>query len=475
MAKKTYVLDTNVLLTDPASIFSFKDNEVILPFTVIEELDKIKNRPNEVGANAREVARKLSEMISKTTPGALKMGLDLPEGGKLRLVSLSEFSKATDEKETSSFGTDWESTNKDNLIIEVCKGLTAQAKASKKPLPILVTKDLILRIKCDYLGIPWEDYRKNSIIKNATGLYAGHSIVDVPPEVMDSYWEAIDEMGENITGKESFNCILDSYAEHQLSPNEFITIQTPGDPEDPASCSQTLRYTNSGEPLKFIRETKKSVFNLIPRNKEQTLAMDLLLDPNIKLVTLVGRAGSGKTLCSIAAGLNQVLEKKRYKSLVICRPVVPVGNDIGYLPGDMKEKLQPWIAPIVDNLRFLLFSGKRSKNSESTLQGYFDDGIIDVQAITYLRGRSIADAFIIIDEAQNISVHELKTIITRVGENTKIILTGDIEQIDASYLDSVSNGLTVAVEKFKDVNLAGHITLLKGERSELATIASNIL
>jgi PhoH-like ATPase len=214
---------------------------------------------------------------------------------------------------------------------------------------------------------------------------------------------------------------------------------------------------------------------LVSRNKEQTLAIDLLLDDSIKLVTLIGKAGSGKTLLSVAAGLNLVLEKKKYKSLVICRPVVPVGNDLGFLPGTKEEKLEPWIAPIKDNLRHLLFSGRKGKLNEETLQNYFDNGIIEVEAITYLRGRSIADALIIIDEAQNLTAHELKTIITRVGDNTKIILTGDVEQIDNMYIDSVSNGLAIAVEKFKPFTIAGHITLLKGERSALATLAANLL
>jgi PhoH-like ATPase len=212
------------------------------------------------------------------------------------------------------------------------------------------------------------------------------------------------------------------------------------------------------------------------KNKEQRFALSLLLDPDVKLITLAGVAGCGKTLISIAAGLEQVLEKKRYKSLVVLRPVQPVGKDIGFLPGTLQEKMEPWIAPIKDNLRFLLSnSGKRSRNVEDTLAMYFEDGTIEVEAMTFIRGRSISNAFMIIDEAQNLNLHELKTILTRVGEGTKIVLTGDVEQIDNTYVDSLSNGLTIAIERFKDENIAGHVTLVKGERSVLASMAASKL
>jgi PhoH-like ATPase len=212
------------------------------------------------------------------------------------------------------------------------------------------------------------------------------------------------------------------------------------------------------------------------KNKEQKFAIDLLLNSEIPLVTVVGLAGSGKTLLAIASGLHQVIDAKRYKSLIICRPIQPLGKDIGYLPGTLEEKLEPWIAPIKDNLRYLLSAdGKKSKRGEETMQMLFENGTIEVEAMTFIRGRSIANAFIIIDEAQNLNAHELKTIITRVGEGTKIVLTGDIEQIDNMYVDSVSNGLTIAIEKFKDSEISGHVTLTKGERSSLATIAASIL
>jgi PhoH-like ATPase len=217
------------------------------------------------------------------------------------------------------------------------------------------------------------------------------------------------------------------------------------------------------------------------RNKEQEFALDLLMDQNVKLVTLVGFSGTGKTLTAIAAGLEQVIGqgigsvKNPYKSLVVCRPIQPVGKDLGYLPGTLEEKLEPWIAPIKDNLRFLVTEGKRGKQAEDILKSYFEEGIIEVEAMAFIRGRSITDAFIIVDEAQNLSIHELKTILTRAGEGTKIVLTGDIGQIDSLHLDAVSNGLSVAVEAFRSQPISGHITLTKGERSELATIAAKLL
>jgi PhoH-like ATPase len=257
-----------------------------------------------------------------------------------------------------------------------------------------------------------------------------------------------------------------------LYPNEFLILKNGND-------SVLARFLGPGLPLKHIEP--RGIGKFMPKNKEQIFAIDLLMDANVKLVTLIGKAGSGKTLCALAAGLEQVIgnvgkgSKNRYKTLVITRPIQPMGKDVGYLPGTLDEKMEPWIAPIKDNLRFLITEGRKGTFNEQILNEYFENGIIEVEAMTFIRGRSIADAIIIVDEAQNLTVHELKTILTRVGENTKIILTGDIEQIDNMYLDSVSNGLSVAVEKFKTQPIAGHITLIKGERSELATIAANCL
>ena len=454
---KTLILDTNVLLTDPRSLYVFEENEIIIPFTTLEELDKIKTRPTEVGANARECVRQLSELIAQNPTGALRTGVHIRSGGTLRDAAVSDFI-------LTDLGVDWEAANKDNHILNVCRGVAKEHKEAGKEPPILVTRDILLRVKCDFLGIPCEDYKNARVVSDAEGIYNGVKHVDANEENIQDYWEC-----EKNPNKEL--CLsLDEDVVDSLIPNQFLILH------DPNSTSQPIvRYVDKNKSLKVIHSVRNPVYGLIPRNREQHLALDLLLDQDIKLVTLMGTAGGGKSMLSIAAGLEQVIEKKIYKTFLICRPIVPVGNDIGFLPGSKEEKLDPWMAPIRDNLKQLLFSGRKTRYNEMTFEQFIEEGVIEIEAITYLRGRSISDAFILIDEAQNLSAHELKTIITRVGENTKIVLTGDIEQIDAMYLDAVSNGLTIAVEKFKPYSITGHITLIKGERSELSEIATRAL
>lgn len=463
--KKTYILDTNVLLTEPNSLYGFEDNDVVLPFTIIEELDKIKSRPNEVGSNAREVARQLSEMIELAPAGALKEGIQLRSGGMLRVLSLKDVGVDL----TSPSSSDWDLTNKDNQIIEVCRALTKKHEEQGLSAPILVSRDILLRIKCNVLGIVCEDFKGLNVAESIGKIFKGHITVEVPDDVINSFWE------QHSDGFVDFEYDLSPYLDGlSLCPNEFILLKNHSVPGDPA----IIRWVGDGYWPKIVlpfNDKRGTVYGLRPRNYEQRMAIDLLTDPSVHLVTMIGLAGAGKTLIAVAAGLHQVLEKKKYKRLMVMKPTVAVGNDIGFLPGDKSEKLAPWIAPIMDNLRQLMFSGKKSKTAEMTMLEMFEDGTIEVEAITYLRGRSISDAYIIIDESQNISAHELKTIITRVGENTKIILTGDVEQIDNVYLDSVSNGLSIAVEKFKEHSIAGHLTLAKGERSALASLAAKVL
>ena len=292
------------------------------------------------------------------------------------------------------------------------------------------------------------------MVSDAETLYSGVQRIEVSQEIVDKFYT---------TRKLEID---DTFKDHELYPNQFLVLK------DNNSGQQSIisRFKNWNQPLTPLIETKQT-WGLIPRNKEQKFALDILFDDSIKLVTLVGKAGTGKTLLAISSALQQTLEptNKLYKKVVISRPVQPVGKDIGFLPGTLEEKMDPWIAPIKDNLKFLF------SNDSFTMDMYIERGEIEIEAITFIRGRSIADAIIIIDEAQNLTTHELKTIITRVGENTKIILTGDIDQIDNTYVDSVSNGLTYAIEKFKDYPIAAHITLLKGERSELATLGAKIL
>lgn len=445
MAKKTFILDTNVLLSDPNALFSFEDNNVVLPLTVIEELDNHKDRQDEVGRNARETTRKLTELTKNHKD--LKVGIPIPGGGTLRVLSIDDIKTS---HTVTSMPSELSKVTGDNSIVSLC----LRFKENEDKDVILVSRDLLLRLKAHFLNITCEDYKKIQAASSVSKLYTGVTTLTDPSFDIDLIYTS----GE-LYVDESFT--------KDLFPNQFVLI---GDGHKEA----LTRFIGNHIPLKHVSDT--TIGKLISRNKEQTFAIDLLNDDAVKLVSLAGFAGCGKSLLAVAAGLEQVLNKK-YKSLVICRPIQPVGKDIGFLPGTIDEKMEPWIAPIKDNLRFLLGNtgGTKSKNSEATLQMLFDKGTIEVQAMTYIRGRSIANAFMIIDEAQNLNIHELKTILTRVGEGTKIVLTGDIEQIDNVYVDSLSNGLTVAIEKFKTEPIAGHVTLIKGERSELATLSAKIL
>jgi len=435
--KKTYVLDTNVFLTNANSVFEFKNNDIVVPLKVLDEIDKHKKRQDGVGLNARKIIRILDNLRSK---GNLHKGVRL--GRRMGILSVRGY-----DVEDLPHGCDLESA--DNEIITTA--ITEHKKNTKRKV-IVVTRDINMRVKCDSLGIPTEDYVPNRVVEDESKLYSGFVKHLVDDQLIDQFYE-----GEQI--------ILEK-DDGRFSSNEFVMLVSNSNDKKTALA----RFINYSSPLKKIRDYKgKGPWGLNPRNKEQMFAFDLLMDESVPIITLIGKAGCGKTLLAIAAGLEQVLEKNIYKKLVVSRPVQPLGKDIGYLPGTMEEKMRPWLMPIQDNLDFLM-NGKKNN-----MDMFFEDGTIQVEALTYIRGRSISNAFIIIDEAQNLTMHELKTIITRVGENTKIVLTGDIEQIDSVYLDATSNGLSYAVEKFKPHEISGHVTLVKGERSKVATLASKVL
>jgi len=434
--KKKYILDTNVFLTNAKSIFEFKNNDIIIPLKVIDEIDKHKKRQDGVGLNARSIIRILDSLRAK---GNLHKGVRLGKGKGI--LSVRGY-----DVEDLPRGCDIQSA--DNEIITTA--ITEHKKDPKRKV-VVVTRDINMRVKCDSLGIPTEDYVPDRIISNTNELYIGFTTHLVDDQRIDQFYN--DE--EIFLEKE----------EIKLFSNQFVMLVSSANEKKTALA----RFKNYNQKLFKVNEYKQGIWSLKPRNKEQMFALDLLLDPAVPIVTLVGKAGCGKTLLAIAAGLEQVLEKEEYKKLIVSRPVQPLGKDIGYLPGTMEEKMKPWLMPIQDNLDFLLNGKKESMNI------YFDKGVIQTEALTYIRGRSISNAFIIVDEAQNLTIHELKTIITRVGENTKIVLTGDIEQIDSVYLDSTSNGLSYAAEKLKSYDLSGHITLIKGERSKVATLASKVL
>lgn len=442
--KKTYVLDTNVYLTDFNSVYSFKNNDIVVPFKVLEEVDKHKKRQDAVGSNARRIIRIFDDLRTK---GSLQNGVRLGKGKGMLYVRGFD---------PSVLPSEFKPSDPDNQIIATA--LTEQQESPRKV--ILVSRDINMRVKCDSLGILTEDYTVGKIVKAASELFTGTTKHLVDGEIIDRFYA-----GDDI--------ILDEQDVH-LYPNQFIMLISNSDEKHTALA----RFYDYSTPLRRVNGNYSSgVWGVVPRNKEQQFGFDVLMDPDVEVVSLIGKAGSGKTLCALAAGLEQLLKpgkkgepsKGIYSRLIVTRPVQPLGKDIGYLPGSMEEKMAPWLMPIQDNLQYLL------GDDRTTLDMYMNDGTIEVEALTYIRGRSIANAFIIVDEAQNLTKHELKTIITRVGEGTKIILTGDIEQIDNMYIDETSNGLTYAVEKFKHHDLAGHVTLQKGERSKVATLAAKIL
>lgn len=461
---KTYVLDTNVLLSDPSSIFSFEEHNVFIPMAVLEELDNHKSRQDDVGKNARTVSRSLDELREK---GSLMEGIKLDHGGVLKVVTISPEwinclpveLKPTDPKV-------------DNMIIAFMMSMTESHNA------VLVSKDINVRLKCDSLGIRCEDYRKMRVTNDPKSFYRGVEVVELPDDLVQQFYDEDGLYLPDFVTKE-----------RQFYPNQIVILKSTH--EGHTTKSAISKFVSTGKPLVPITKIDQA-FNLKPRNKEQSFSLDLLFDENIKLLTLAGPSGTGKTLLAIAAAMAQLKglgDTPRYEKLIVTRPVQPIGKDIGFLPGTLEEKMEPWIAPIRDNINFLMGSKKpssRRKQSqgveevkrhgdEQYLSLMQEKGLIEIEAITFIRGRSIPNAFIIIDEAQNLSMHELKTIITRVGDNTKIVLTGDVEQIDNVHVDVYSNGLSYAIERFKDYSIAGHVTLLKGERSQLATLASQIL
>ena len=434
--KKTFVLDTCVFLSDPNCLKQFEENDIVIPLKVLDEIDKNKARQDGAGFNARYVIRILDIYRTK---GSLFKGVSLGSGkGKLFVKHY----------ETEGLPHDFDLSVPDNQIIATA--LTIKSEYKRKKV-IVVSQDINMRVKCDSLGLLCEDYIAHDTVDNKDEVFTGLTKYLVDEQVVDSFYA-----GEKIYADKD---------EIKLYPNQYVMLVSNSNDKKTALA----RFFSYNDPLMKMYNTD-TVWGIDARNKEQTFALDLLMDPDVEVVSLIGQAGSGKTLLAVAAGLEQVLgEESEYKKLIVSRPIQPLGNDIGYLPGTLEEKMDPWLMPIKDNLEFLM------GNDRDTVKMYFEQGIIEIEAITYIRGRSITNAFIIIDEAQNLTRHELKTILTRVGEGTKIILTGDIEQIDNIYIDETSNGLTYAVEKFKEHDISGHITLQKGERSKVATLAAKIL
>lgn len=443
--KKIYVLDTSVYLTSANSLYSYGTNDILVPLKVLEELDKHKNRQDMVGQQARLIIKRFDELREKKK-GAREVRIAKRKG-------MLRFEGINNSKKYDLLPRDLDDKVPDNQIMA-----TALLEKHRNPdrKVVLVSRDVNMRTVGGSIGLDVEGYNIAQVVVDREKLYSGTTEILVDEEY-------IDRLHESGTISTDF---LEDGEVSKLFPNQFVMLKSNLNEKN----TTLSRFLSGTKEFKKVNSKKVYVHGGVKaKNKEQSYALDLLLDPEVPIVTLIGKAGSGKTLLALAAGLSQVLEGPEYSRLLVSRPVQPLGKDIGFLPGTLEEKMLPWLAPIQDNLQYLM------KSNRAELEEHMASGVIEVEALTYIRGRSISDAFVIIDEAQNLSIHELKTIITRVGEGTKIILTGDIEQIDNVYVNDTSNGLAYAVEKFKAVDLAGHVTLLKGERSPVATMAAKVL
>jgi PhoH-like ATPase len=445
MAKKNYVIDTSVFLTDASCINKFDNNDIIVPLKVLEEIDKHKKRQDSVGFNARQIIKTFDALREK---GSLAKGVRLGKGkGLVKALS-------ADKIDASVLPGDLTAKIADHVIISTA--LTLQ-KTEPRRKTILVSRDINMRVIADSVGLLSQDYLTEQVAEDADKIYAGFEEVLVDDQVINQFY----------AGEEIFIPAELVYSQKiKLYPNQFVMLISSANEKKTALC----RFRGHANPVRPIAEPEMN-WGVKPRNKEQSFALDLLFDDRIPFVSLIGRAGSGKTLMAIAAGIEQTigLQDRAYNRILISRPVQPMGKDIGFLPGSMEEKMLPWLRPIQDNIQHIMGSDKEM------LSQYIEKGVIEIEALTYIRGRSISNAYMVIDEAQNLTAHEVKTILTRVGENTKIVLTGDIEQIDNIYTNETSNGLAYAVEKFKISALSGHITFQKGERSQLATLAAKML
>lgn len=437
---KNYVLDTNVLLHDPQAILKFSDNMVILPLTVIEEIDRFKKDQSETGRNARHISRMIDAFRLKHK---LVEGVPLENGGILKVaIYKKEFLQKLPPELRVDQG--------DNRILAVAKDLQEN---SAEGTVFFVTKDINLRIKADTIGMKAEDYQSDKV--PVEELYTGTGEILLSKEEVDQFFE-----GGSLS------------IEGEFFANQGVTLID----ETNSSHSAIGRYNAmTGEVVALLKTPKEGVWGIHPRNREQQFAFDLLLNDDVQLVSLVGKAGTGKTLLAIAAGLLKTADESAYNRLLVSRPVFPMGRDLGFLPGDVEEKLSPWMQPIFDNVELLLSAYDEGGKRKRGYRELIDLGLMEIEPLTYIRGRSIPKQYMIVDEAQNLTPHEIKTIITRAGEGTKIVLTGDPYQIDNPYVDSASNGLSYSVERLKGQDIAGHTTLSKGERSPLAELAANLL
>ena len=465
--RKTFVLDTNVLLHNPNSIYMFQEHEVVIPLVVIEELDRFKRGNDDNGRNARQVIREIDRLRMM---GRLFEGVSINDmGGTLRIDRCDQPVPANMGGETP-----------DNRILAVANALHQEGKHT-----IFITKDINARVKGDALGIEVEDFEADRVDPN--WLYTGHAEIQVPGEIIDTLYNERQlplelvrpylVMTREGTAPAGTVGAVTETVQIEIYNNQFLILRDMAD-ESHTGLARSLADTGHLIP---IAGPRRPVFGVMARNVQQTMALDLLLDDEIRLVTMLGSAGSGKTLLALAAGMHKVFKEERYEKLLVGRPIMPLGRDIGYLPGSKDEKLEMWMQPIFDNLAYLLstrgshLDHAESHTTEQRIKQLIAGGKLVLEALTYIRGRSIPHQFLVVDEVQNLTPHEVKTIVSRVGDGTKIVLTGDINQIDNPYLDASSNGLTHLIERMKGQAMSGHVTLLKTERSSLASLAAEIL
>lgn len=439
---KIFVLDTSVILYNHQSINSFEDNDIAIPITVLEELDNFKKGNEIINFEAREFIRIMDKLSANHT---LQKWIPLGRNnkGKFKVV-MNETNGGIPVDSRTVFGDD----KPDHRILNAALALQKEYPLKKV---ILVSKDINLRLKAKSLNLPAEDY-KTGKIKDIEGLYSGKSLIEGVSK------DAIDKLYKD------FECDPKIFGIDNPIPNHYYILKT-------SRTSALAFYNPVSELLEKIE--KRSAYRISPRNAEQVFAIHALLNPNVRLVTLQGVAGTGKTLLALAAALEQ---KRNFKQVFLSRPIVPLSNkDIGYLPGDIKSKVNPYMEPLHDNLKFIQNQYNEKDKEYKGITESLEKEKLLIQPLAYIRGRSISNVFFIVDEAQNLTPHEVKTIITRAGENTKIIFTGDIYQIDTPYLDSQSNGLSVLIDKIKYHPIYAHIRLEKGERSELANLANDML
>ncbi len=443
--KKNYVLDANVLLHDPRSIFKFEDNNIIIPIYVIEEIDKFKHESTDRGRHARMIARTLDDLRPEN--GSLSEPVDIRGGGTLWIAL---------PRKRHQLPVGLEEASLDHLILQT----VIDIRSAEGALPtVFVTMDTNLRIRADALGIPSQTY-ENPRVHNFD---FEHSVVevDVSPDAIKTFFD-----------KGHLSCEKTDLDVDTVYPNASVMLRN----QQSHNHTALARFDAQKQALVALRVPREGCMGVRPRNKEQTFALDLLLDDSVQLISLLGMAGTGKTLLALAAALQRTTVDGTYARMLVSRPIMPMGRDLGFLPGDIDDKLNPWMQPIFDNLEIIFSSGPgRSERDARSYMPLIESGMIQVEPLTYIRGRSLPRQFLIVDEAQNLTPHEVKTIITRSGEGTKVVLTGDPHQIDTPYVDHASNGLSVVAQRFKGEAVAGHVTLTKGERSGLAELAANLL